>query len=137
MLSRRSFRAFELDVRAGELWKRGRKILLREQPFQVLLMLLERPGDVVLLEEIRKRLEDQPFQVLLAFLEKPGDVVIREELRGRLWPADTSVDLRPRPNCRREAFGDALGDTPENPHLASVASKKLPHGKGSQYPRDA
>jgi DNA-binding winged helix-turn-helix (wHTH) protein len=50
------FGPFELDVRAGELGKRGRKILLQEQPFQVLLMLLERPGDVVLREEIRKRL---------------------------------------------------------------------------------
>jgi hypothetical protein len=50
------FGAFELDARAGELRKHGVKLRLQEQPFRILLMLLENPGEVVLREEIRKRL---------------------------------------------------------------------------------
>lgn len=53
-----------MDQRSGELRKKGRKIKLREQPFQVLAMLLERPGQVV----------------------------TREELQQRLWPEGTFVD---------------------------------------------
>ncbi len=55
------FGTFEVDPRAGELWKKG----------------------------LRVKLQDQPFQILLALLEKPGDVVTREELRSKLWPTDT------------------------------------------------
>ena len=55
-LLRAAFGPFELDVRAAELRKHGVRIRLQEQPFQVLLMLLERPGEVVLREEIRKKL---------------------------------------------------------------------------------
>ena len=47
---------FELDVRAGELRKHGVRIRLQEQTFRILLMLLEQPGEVVLREEIRKKL---------------------------------------------------------------------------------
>ena len=50
------FGPFELDVRAGELRKHGIRIKLREQPVQVLLILLEHPGEVILREEIRLRL---------------------------------------------------------------------------------
>ena len=81
------FGAFELDLRAGELRKEGLKIKLQNQPFQILTMLLERPGQVV----------------------------TREELRARLWPADTFVDfdhgLNKAINKLREAFGDCA-DTP-------------------------
>ena len=59
------FGSFELDLRAGELRKQGVKIKLQEQPFRILAMLLEHPGQVV----------------------------TREELRGRLWPSDTFVDF--------------------------------------------
>ena len=41
----------------------------------------------------RVKLQDQPFQVLLALLERPNDVVTREELRAKLWPGDTFVDF--------------------------------------------
>jgi hypothetical protein len=59
------FGAFELDLKAGELRKNGLKIKLQEQPFQVLAILLGRPGDVV----------------------------TREELQKAVWPADTFVDF--------------------------------------------
>ena len=50
------FGPFELDVRLGELHKRGLRIRLPEQPFTILLMLLEREGDLVSRDEIRNRL---------------------------------------------------------------------------------
>ena len=59
------FGVFEVDLRAGELRKSGLKIKLQEQPFQVLALLLQRPGDVV----------------------------TREELQKAVWPADTFVDF--------------------------------------------
>src|SRR6266478_4511242 len=59
------FGAFEADLSSGEVHKHGHKIKLQGQPFQVLVMLLGRPGKVI----------------------------AREELRARLWPADTFVDF--------------------------------------------
>ena len=64
------FGAFEVDLHSGEVRKNG----------------------------IRLRLQDQPFQVLELLLEHPGDVVTREELRRKLWPADTFVDFDNGPN---------------------------------------
>ena len=54
--NRLCFGAFEFDLKAGELRKGARKVLLQEQPFQLLLMLVERRGDIVTLDEIKKRL---------------------------------------------------------------------------------
>jgi DNA-binding winged helix-turn-helix (wHTH) protein len=62
------FGVFEADVQTGELTKQGKRIGLQEQPFRLLVMLLE----------------------------KPGEVVTREELRSRLWP-QTTVDFDPWP----------------------------------------
>ena len=59
------FGAFEVDLRSGELRKHG----------------------------IRLKLQQQPFQVLALLLDRPGDVVTREELHQKLWPADTFVDF--------------------------------------------
>jgi DNA-binding winged helix-turn-helix (wHTH) protein len=50
------FGAFEVHTRSGELLRRGSRISLQEQPFQALVLLLERPGEVVTREELRKRL---------------------------------------------------------------------------------
>ena len=50
------FGVFELDPRAGELRKKGMKIKLQGQPVQILVMLLERPGEVVTREELQKKL---------------------------------------------------------------------------------
>src|SRR5260370_4038973 len=77
------FGVFEVDVRSGELRKQGVRIKLQEQPFHVLTVLLQRPGEVVILEE----------------------------LRNQNWPADTFVDfdnsLNEAINEVREALGDA------------------------------
>lgn len=90
------FGPFELDVRAGELTRRGRKILLQEQPFQILLMLLERPGDVVLREEIRKR----------------------------LWPNDTFVQFAPSINAAMQRLREALGDTANEPRYIETVARR-------------
>jgi TolB-like protein/Tfp pilus assembly protein PilF len=80
------FDVFELDVRAGELRKRGVKLRLQGQPLQVLAMLLKRAGDLV----------------------------TREELRSKIWPADTFVDfdhsLHNAIARIRESLGDSAGD---------------------------
>jgi TolB-like protein/DNA-binding winged helix-turn-helix (wHTH) protein/Flp pilus assembly protein TadD len=81
------FGVFELDPRTGELRSKGSRV----------------------------KLQDQPLQILLAVLEKPGDVVTREELRAKLWPADTFVDFDHGLNAAVKRLRDALGDTAENP----------------------
>lgn len=90
------FGTFELDVRAGELKKRGRKIRLQEQPLQILLMLLERPGDVVLREEIRKR----------------------------LWPNDTFVQFAPSINAAIQRLREALGDSADEPRYVETVARR-------------
>ena len=59
------FGVFELNFTTGELHKQGAKIKLQEQPFQVIQILLE----------------------------KPGEIVTREEIRQKIWPSDTFVDF--------------------------------------------
>ncbi len=88
------FGVFEVDLRSGELRKKG----------------------------FRVKLQDQPLQVLLAVLEKPGEVVTREELRSKLWPADTFVDFEHGLNAAMKRLRDALGDTAENPRYIENAT---------------
>ena len=90
------FGPFELDLRAAELNKNGRKILLQEQPFQILLMLLE----------------------------KPGDVVLREEIRQRLWPNGTVVQFAPSINAAMQRLREALGDTANRPRYVETVSRR-------------
>ena len=73
------FGLFEIDVPAGELRESGVKLKLQEQPFQILCMLVEHPGEVV----------------------------TREELRSRLWPADTFVDFDHSLNAAIKRLRDA------------------------------
>jgi DNA-binding winged helix-turn-helix (wHTH) protein len=77
------FGSFEMDEVAGELRKDGVKIRLQEQPFQILQILLERPGEVV----------------------------TREDLRKRVWPSDTFVDFDHGINNAIKRLREALGDT--------------------------
>ena len=84
---RARFGAFEVDLRSGELRKHG----------------------------IRLKLQDQPFHVLALLLEHPGDVVTREELRQKLWPVDTFVDFDTGLNSAVKKLRDALGDSAEEP----------------------
>ena len=88
--------AFEIDLRAGELRKRGIKIKLQEQPFQVLAMLLEHPGEVV----------------------------TREELRGRLWPEDTFVDFDKSLNTAVNKLREAMGDEADNPRFIETLPRR-------------
>jgi Tol biopolymer transport system component/DNA-binding winged helix-turn-helix (wHTH) protein len=90
------FGTFEVDVPAGELRKNGLKLKLQEQPFQVLCMLLEHPGEVV----------------------------TREELRNRLWPGDTFGDFDHGLNAAVKRLRDALGDDPDNPRFVETLARR-------------
>lgn len=81
------FAVFEVDLRNSELRRSGVKIKLQSQPFQILAMLLEHPGELV----------------------------TREDLRGRLWPADTFVDFEHSLNTGIKRLREALGDSAERP----------------------
>ena len=64
-------------------------------------------------EAVRVKLQDQPFQILTILLERPGEVVTREELRQRIWPADTFVDFDQGLNNAVKRLREALGDSAE------------------------
>ena len=72
----------------------------------------------------RVKLQDQPFQVLLALLERPNEVITREELRAKLWPADTFVDFDHGLNAAVKRLRDALGDTAENPRFIETLARR-------------
>lgn len=63
----------------------------------------------------RVRLRGQPFCILSLLLEKPGEPVTREEMRQKLWPVDTFVDFEHSLNSAIKKLRSALGDSPENP----------------------
>ncbi|MBZ5653347.1 MAG: transcriptional regulator [Acidobacteriia bacterium] len=90
------FGVFEVDLRAGELRRNGSRVKLQEQPFQILTLLLERPGEVV----------------------------SREELQTRLWPADTFVDFDHSLNAAVRRLRDALGDSAENPRFVETVARR-------------
>jgi TolB-like protein/DNA-binding winged helix-turn-helix (wHTH) protein/Tfp pilus assembly protein PilF len=89
------FGVFDVDARAGELRRQGRKIKLQKKSFQLLLLLLERAGEVVL----------------------------REELRAGLWPADTFVDFDANTKTALNRLRQALGDSAENPVFIETIPK--------------
>jgi DNA-binding winged helix-turn-helix (wHTH) protein/TolB-like protein/tetratricopeptide (TPR) repeat protein len=90
------FGVFEADLRARELRRRGAKV----------------------------RLTDQPFQLLALLLERPGDVVTREELRQRLWPADTFVEFDLSLNSAVRKLRDALGDSADHPSFVETLPRR-------------
>src|SRR6266849_2046754 len=90
------FGPFEADLRAGELRKHGVKLKLVGQPFEVLAMLLERPGQLV----------------------------TREELRARLWPTDTFVDFDHGLNAAVNKLRDALSDSAEKPTYVETLPRR-------------
>src|SRR5271170_2271747 len=93
---RMHFGVFELDLRAGELRKYGLKVRLQEQPFQILAMLVEHPGEVV----------------------------TREELQRNLWPADTFVDFDHGLNKAINKIREALGDSAESPRFIETVTRR-------------
>jgi len=90
------FGLFEADLLSGELRKNGSLIRLQEQPFQVLTLLLERPGEMV----------------------------TREDLRTKLWPADTFVDFDHSLNTAVNKLREALGDTASNPRFVQTVARR-------------
>jgi TolB-like protein/Tfp pilus assembly protein PilF len=92
---RLGFGVFEVDLRAGELTKRGRRVRLQEQPFQVLAMLLA----------------------------KPGELVTREELHAGLWPK-TIVEFDHGLNKAISKIRYALGDSAESPRFVETVARR-------------
>ncbi|HEY6946254.1 MAG TPA: winged helix-turn-helix domain-containing protein, partial [Candidatus Acidoferrum sp.] len=90
------FGVFEVDIIAGELRKNG----------------------------LRLRLPAQPFQVLAILLERPGEVVTREELRERLWPGDTFVDFDHSLSTAINKIREALSDSAENPRFVETRPRR-------------
>ena len=93
---RHRFGVFELDLRTGELRKHG----------------------------LRVRLQEQPFQLLALLLEHPGEVVTREELQKKLWPADTFVDFDHGLNKAISKIREALGDSAESPRFVETVARR-------------
>jgi len=90
------FGPFELDPQAGELHSQQRKT----------------------------RLQDQPLQILLMLLERPGEVVTREEFHQKLWSADTFVDFEAGLNTAVKKLRDALGDSAEQPQFVETVPRR-------------
>jgi len=89
------FGIFEADPQLGELTKHGKRLPLQEQPFQLLAMLLERPGELV----------------------------SRDELRAKIWP-QTIVDFDHGLNKAISKIRDALGDSAENPRFIETVARR-------------
>src|SRR5579862_9690895 len=69
------------------------------------------------------RLQDQPFHVLIALLERHGELVTREELRARLWPGDTFVEFDKSLGVALTKVRAALGDDASNPRFVETVPK--------------
>jgi Tol biopolymer transport system component/DNA-binding winged helix-turn-helix (wHTH) protein len=89
------FGTFEVNLRAGEIRKSGMKL----------------------------KLSGQPFQVLVTLLERPGEVVTREELQKRLWP-DTFVDIDHNLNAAINKIREVLGDSAESPRFVETVPRR-------------
>jgi TolB-like protein/DNA-binding winged helix-turn-helix (wHTH) protein/tetratricopeptide (TPR) repeat protein len=89
------FGVFEADIQSGELTRRGRRVRLQEQPFNVLVMLLQRPGELV----------------------------TREELHSRLWP-DTTVDFDHGLNKAISKVREVLADSARSPRFIETVSRR-------------
>jgi cholera toxin transcriptional activator len=72
----------------------------------------------------RPRLQGQPLEVLLHLLDRPGDVVTREELRQRLWPSDTFVDYDHSLNTAVNKLREALSDSADNPRFIQTIPRR-------------
>jgi len=90
------FGAFEADLQARELRKQGMQI----------------------------KLQDQPFQVLVVLLEHAGEIVTREQLRQKLWPRDTFVDVNNSVNAAINRLREALGDSADSPRYVETLPRR-------------
>src|SRR5579862_3191071 len=90
------FGPFQLDVKTGEMRKHGTRVRLREQPFRILLLLLEHNGEIV----------------------------PREEIRVKLWPNDTIVEYDPNINAAVKKLRDVLGESAEKPRYIETLARR-------------
>ena len=90
------FGSYQADARTGELHKEGARVRLQEQPFQVLVMLLERPGELV----------------------------TREEIRARLWGAETFVDFDHSLNTAINKLRETLNDSATEPRYIETLARR-------------
>jgi DNA-binding winged helix-turn-helix (wHTH) protein len=72
----------------------------------------------------RLKLQGKVYQILLALIEKPGEVVTREELRAKLWPADTHVNYDANVNTTVNKLRQALGDSSDKPLYIETIPRK-------------
>src|SRR5580692_7325232 len=93
---RYSFEDFELDIRAGELRKRGVKL----------------------------RLQGQPLQILATLLDRSGEMVTREELRAEIWTADTFVDFDHSLHNAIARLREVLGDSADTPRYIETLPRR-------------
>ncbi len=91
------FGVFELDLKSGELWEDGRKAIL---------------------------LPDQPFLVLRILVERGGEIVSREEIQKRLWPNDTVVEFDHSINAAINKLRRVLGDSAEEPKYIETVARR-------------
>jgi Tol biopolymer transport system component/DNA-binding winged helix-turn-helix (wHTH) protein len=73
---------------------------------------------------VRVKVQEQPMQVLLMLLEHPGEIVTREEIRQRLWPVDTFVEFDHSVNTAIKKLRQTLGDDADNPRFIETVPKK-------------
>src|SRR5579864_1844219 len=90
------FAEYEADLRSGELRRQGQRL----------------------------RLQEKPFQVLVALVSRPGEVVTREELRQSLWPADTFVDFEHGLNTAVNKVREALRDSASDPRFIETLPRR-------------
>ena len=90
------FSVFELDRDSRELFKQGRKV----------------------------KLQGQPFELLVALLERPGEVLTREQLRQKIWPSDTVGDFDHGLNRAVNKIREALGDSADTPRFIETVPRR-------------
>ncbi|HWQ03678.1 MAG TPA: winged helix-turn-helix domain-containing protein [Candidatus Nitrosotenuis sp.] len=90
------FGVFEADLQTGELRKHGARV----------------------------KLEGRPFQLLAVLLERPGELITREELQQKLWPADTFVDFEHGINTAVKRLRDVLGDSADSPRFIETLPRR-------------
>src|SRR6266436_1910986 len=73
---------------------------------------------------IKIKIQDQPFQILALLLERPGQVVTREEIQKRLWAGDTFVDFDLGLNSAVKKLRQALGDESDNPRFIETLYRR-------------
>src|ERR1700723_2987613 len=90
------FEDFEVDLKAGEVWKAGRRL----------------------------KVQDQPLKILAALLQRPGEIVTREELRQLIWPEQSVGDFDHAINLAITKLRSTLGDSAVVPHLIETLPRR-------------